>query len=225
MTLLDYYRSDSGSDILIESGKRIRGRRKEMKLTQKELLERIRNDAGIKYTSIISGWENGTEKIDKTGQLAALADALQCDPEYITCQCDTLRKEYADPVQRFGLSEQALKVMEAAPGPEGFSSVVDFVLCSENVRQAFRSLLKLNDRILEKDRAIWERSSKEYEKLQKRRNEIKTQVIFGAGFKGTIISKTDFLTDSYGQYVIRPEQARYIAEQQLIAEIRKALEK
>jgi transcriptional regulator with XRE-family HTH domain len=208
-----------------ESGSRIRKRRLSLGIKSRNAF----SEQIGKYTACgpdtIKAIESGREPIKRLAPLGAICTVLDCDPEYITCQCDTLRKEYADPVQRFGLSEQALKVMEAAPGPEGFSSVVDFVLCSENVRQAFRSLLKLNDRILEKDRAIWERSSKEYEKLQKRRNEIKTQVIFGAGFKGTIISKTDFLTDSYGQYVIRPEQARYIAEQQLIAEIRKALEK
>jgi len=219
---LDY---SNRPDLWKLSGERIRERRKQMGYRSKEAFaEKISTLIPFKG-KIVGTWERGQAPINKVEQLGAVCQILECDPEYITCQCDTLRKQYADPAARFGLSEQSFSILEENLGSKDAAAVADFVLCSDGVRQAFRSLLKLNDGILEKDRAIRERSSKEYEKLQKRRNEIKTQVIFEAGFKGTIMSKTDFFTDSYGQYVVQPEQARYIAEQQLIAEIRKALEK
>ena len=217
-----YYSTDP--DLWKLSGSRIAERRKALGLSKIALADRISEITSCDRQTV-SAWEHGKAPINKLIQLGAVCQILECDPEYITCQCDTLRKQYADPAARFGLSEQSFSILEENLGSKDAAAVADFVLCSDGVRQAFRSLLKLNDGILEKDRSIWERSSKEYEKLQKRRNEIKTQVIFEAGFKGTIMPKTDFFTDSYGQYVVHPEQARYIAEQQLIAEIRKALEK
>lgn len=206
------------------SGERIRERREQLGYTQDSFAEKISDYSRCNRQNVIK-WENGKAPINKLIQLGAVCQILECDPEYITCQCDTLRKQFADPAARFGLSEQALEVLEAAPGPEGFSSVVDFVLCSENVRQAFRSLLKLNYRILEEDRMIREQFPEDYEKGQKYSKEIESQLILTGDFDGMIMPKTDFYTDPYGQYVVQPEQARYIAEQQLIAEIRKALEK
>ena len=224
MTLLDYYRSDPGSDILIESGKRIRGRREEMKLTQAKLLERIRNDAGIKHTSVISGWEHGTEKIDKTGQLAALADALQCDPEYITCQCDTLRKGYADPVQRFGLSEQSFHVLEHAPERAGTAVTANFVLENINVALALYSILKLHH-----DKEMSEPAETLIDFMNDKKEEERLKsgedVAFIKGGEYSIHHRLDFVKDDNRQYTISQKQAAFIAEQQLIDEIRKALER
>lgn len=193
------------------SGERIRERREQLGYTQDSFAEKISDYSRCNRQNVIK-WENGKAPINKLIQLGAVCQILECDPEYITCQCDTLRKQFADPAARFGLSEQALEVLEAAPGPEGFSSVVDFVLCSENVRQAFRSLLKLNKTIPEKETGPDLTGDD-------------SRLILTGDFDGCLLPKTDFYTDPYGQYVVQPEQARYIAEQQLIAEIRKALEK
>lgn len=217
-----YYSTDPA--LWKQSGSRIAERRKALGLSKIALAEKISAFTSCDRQTV-SAWEHGKSPIIKLIQLGAVCKILECDPEYITCQCDTLRKQFADPAARFGLSEQSLEALEAAPGPEGFSSVVDFVLCSENVRQAFRSLLKLNYRILEEDRMIREQFPEDYEKEQKYSKEIESQLILTGDFDGMIMPKTDFYTDPYGQYVVLPEQARYIAEQQLIAEIRKALEK
>lgn len=204
-----YYSTDPA--LWKQSGSRIAERRKALGLSKIALAEKISAFTSCDRQTV-SAWEHGKSPIIKLIQLGAVCQILECDPEYITCQCDTLRKQFADPVARFGLSEQSLEALEAAPGPEGFSSVVDFVLCSENVRQAFRSLLKLNETLPEKGTGPDPAGDD-------------SRLILTGDFDGMIMPKTDFYTDPYGQYVVQPEQARYIAEQQLIAEIRKALEK
>ncbi|MBR7046436.1 MAG: helix-turn-helix transcriptional regulator [Lachnospiraceae bacterium] len=207
----DFLHYSTDPDLWKQSGSRIAERRKALGLSKIALADRISEITSCDRQTV-SAWEHGKAPINKLIQLGAVCKILECDPEYITCQCDTLRKQFADPAARFGLSEQALEVLEAAPGPEGFSSVVDFVLCSENVRQAFRSLLWLYETLPEKGTGPDPAGDDAH-------------VIFTGGFDGVIMQKTDFYTDPFGQYVVQPEQARYIAEQQLIAEVRKALEK
>lgn len=225
-TLMDYWKSSPGSDLLLESGRRIRDRRNKLKISQTALLEYVRRHTGIKSRTVISEWEHGKRRIESLGQLAALAERLQCDPEYITCQCGTERKKYADPVSRFGLSENAFAVLEQAPGKNGFGPVVDFVLCNENVRQAFKSMLKLHDRIKSVNESLSpeeQKAAKEYEKGEGAEERL---TAFNDPEGKLIIAKypkTDFFEDSFGQYIVDPEQAVYIAEQQLIDRIREAL--
>ena len=218
-----YYSTDP--DLWKLSGSRIAERRKALGLSKIALADRISEITSCDRQTV-SAWEHGKAPINKLIQLGAVCQILECDPEYITCQCDTLRKQYADPAARFGLSEQSLEVLEAASGSEGFSSVVDFVLCSENVRQAFRSLLKLNYRILEEDRMIREQFPEDYEQSQQHKNDNLGRFALVNGELVLVpVEKLDIYGDEFGQYIVDPVQARYIAEQQLIAEIRKALEK
>lgn len=246
-TLLDYWNSAPGSAILTESGRRIVERRNALKISQAALLEHLRQHAGIKSRTIISEWEHGKRRIETIGQLAALADLLQCDPEYITCQSDTLRKEYHDPARRFGLSEQSFAVLEMSeelaaidrkiiqqfpdvPADEigsqnATADMVNFVLENDSVHNAFCSLLGLlRDRDENADRtaSAWP---------DKPDSQIRDKIAAGEILPfpkdgGTAYhSYLDFMKDDNSMYAVSGKQAAFIAEQQLIAEIRKALEK
>lgn len=200
-----------------ESGSRIRKRRESLGIkSRKAFSEQI-----SKYTACgpdtIKAIESGRESIKRLAPLGAICTVLDCDPEYITCQCDTLRKENADPVQRFGLSEQSFAVLEQNTDKEGIAPAIDFVLCSGNVRQALKSLLTVYESISETETAFPAGS--------RPKDSDDTQLILTDDFSGMLIPKTDFITDPYGQYIVSTKQAAFIAEQQLIAEIRKAFEK
>ena len=200
-----------------ESGSRIRKRRESLGIkSRKAFSEQI-----SKYTACgpdtIKAIESGRESIKRLAPLGAICTVLDCDPEYITCQCDTLRKENADPVQRFGLSEQSFAVLEQNTDKEGIAPAIDFVLCSGNVRQALKSLLTVYESISETETAFPAGS--------RPKDSDDTQLILTDDFSGMWIPKTDFITDPYGQYIVSTKQAAFIAEQQLIAEIRKAFEK
>lgn len=106
--LIDYWNAEKDGAVLIECGKRIIKRRKDPdkragKLTQDQLSEQL--DLTRKT---VGNWEAGHTHIETVGQLAALSDILECDIEYLTCQCDTLRKENQNAVELYGLSEEAL---------------------------------------------------------------------------------------------------------------------
>lgn len=200
-----------------ESGSRIRKRRLSLGIKSRNAF----SEQIGKYTACgpdtIKAIESGREPIKRLAPLGAICTVLDCDPEYITCQCDTLRKEYADPVQRFGLSEQSFAVLEQNTDKEGIAPAIDFVLCSGNVRQALKSLLAVYESISETETAFPAGS--------RPKDSDDTQLILTDDFSGMLIPKTDFITDPYGQYIVSTKQAAFIAEQQLIAEIRKAFEK
>ena len=200
-----------------ESGSRIRKRRLSLGIKSRNAF----SEQIGKYTACgpdtIKAIESGREPIKRLAPLGAICTVLDCDPEYITCQCDTLRKENADPVQRFGLSEQSFAVLEQNTGKESIAPAIDFVLCSGNVRQALKSLLTVYESISETETAFPAGS--------RPKDSDDTQLILTGDFSGMLIPKTDFITDPYGQYIVSTKQAAFIAEQQLIAEIRKAFEK
>lgn len=223
-TLLDYWNSDPGSAILSESGRRIVERRNALNIKQKALLEHIRQHAGIKSRTIISEWEHGKRRIETIGQLAALADLLQCDPEYITCQSDTLRKAYHDPAQRFGLSEQSFAVLEHAPERARSAVTASFVLENMEVTLALYSILRLHrdKRMSEPAETLIDfmNDKKEEERLKSGED-----VAFIKGGEYSLHHRLDLVKDDNRQYTISQNQAAFIAEQQLIDEIRKALER
>ena len=220
---LDYSKKP---DLWKISGKRIRERRKQLGYRSKDsFAEKISTLIPLNGSESVGIWERGQAPINKVEQLAAVCQILECDPEYITCQCDTLRKEYAEPAARFGLSESAFAVLEQDTGKSGFAPVIDFLLNNKEVRQSFRSLLNLHDGIKAEEKSMTaeeKRSAEEYAK------EHDTALIVFNDPHGKLnfadIPKTDFYKDSFGQYIVDPGQAVYIAEQQLIAEIRKAIE-
>ena len=111
--LIDYWNAEEDGAVLIECGKRIIKRRKDPdkragKLTQEQLSEQL--DLTRKT---VGNWEAGHTHIETVGQLAALSEILECDIEYLTCQCDTLRKENQNAVELYGLSEKALMKLQA----------------------------------------------------------------------------------------------------------------
>ncbi len=112
-TLLDYWKAREDEAVLIECGNRITNRREEPakragKLTQEQLAEQL----DISVRTVIN-WENGHKHINNVGQLALLSEILECDIEYLTCQCDTLREENQNAVELYGLSEKALMKLQA----------------------------------------------------------------------------------------------------------------
>lgn len=223
-TLLDYWNSDSGSAILTESGRRIVERRNALNIKQKALLEHVRQHAGIKSRTVISKWEHGTKKIETIGQLAALADLLQCDPEYITCQSDTLRKEYHDPARRFGLSEQSFAILEHAPEKARSAVTASFVLENMEVTLALYSLLKVH---LDKGMSEPAETLIDFGNDKRMEERLKSgeDVAFVKGNEYSLHHRLDLVKDDNRQYTISQKQAAFIAEQQLIDEIRKALER
>lgn len=223
-TLLDYWNSDPGSEILTESGRRIVERRNALNIKQKDLLEHVRQHAGISSRTIVSKWEHGKKKIETIGQLAALADLLQCDPEYITCQCDTLRKEYADPVRRFGLSEQSFAVLEHAPEKARSAVTASFVLENMEVTLALYSILNVH---LDKGMSEPAETLIDFMNDKKEEERLKSgeDVAFVKGNEYSLHHRLDLVKDDNRQYTISQKQAAFIAEQQLIDEIRKALER
>ena len=111
-TLLDYWKAREDEAVLIECGNRITNRREEPakragKLTQEQLAEQL----DISVRTVIN-WENGHKHINNVGQLALLSEILECDIEYLTCQCDTLRKENQNAVELYGLSEEAFIALQ-----------------------------------------------------------------------------------------------------------------
>ena len=200
-----------------ESGSRIRKRRLSLGIKSRNAFSEQIGKYTACGTDTIKAIESGREPIKRLAPLGAICTVLDCDPEYITCQCDTLRKEYADPVQRFGLSEQSFAVLEQNTVKEGIAPAIDFVLCSGNVRQALKSLLTVYESISETETAFPAGS--------RPKDSDDTQLILTDDFSGMLIPKTDFITDPYGQYIVSTKQVAFIAEQQLIAEIRKAFEK
>lgn len=206
-----------------KSAERIVERRNALGLSQKRFIEELNKYVPCKR-STVSRWENAVCPINKLEHLGAVCRILECDPEYITCQCDTLRKQFADPVSRFGLSEQSFTVLEQDPGRKDAAAVVDFVLCRGNVRQAFRSLLDLQNRIQSEKRFLQKKFPADYEQSQQHKNDSPGRLALVNGELTAVpIEKLDIYGDEFGQYIVDPEQAGYIAEQQLIAEIREAL--
>ena len=108
----DLFNYCNDPDLWKESGKRIEARRKELGMRFKTDLSKAFSEYSPCTRQQIADWEKGNLCINKITDLATLSRILQCDPEYITCQCDTIRKEYADPVDRFGLSENTLHTLE-----------------------------------------------------------------------------------------------------------------
>lgn len=90
-----------------ESGDRIRQLRRMRGITS---LDALADLLGVERR-LPGRWETGKEPIKKLADLAALAKVLECDPEYITCQSDTLYLYKDNPSKLFGLSEATLDAL------------------------------------------------------------------------------------------------------------------
>lgn len=104
----DLYDYINNSDLWKESGNRICSRRKKKNISSQGKLADLLNVG----RELVIDWEKGHQPIIKTADLAALARILEVDPEYITCQCDTLRKENDNIVSVTGLSEKAVRFLK-----------------------------------------------------------------------------------------------------------------
>ena len=214
----------NNSAIWKESGRRIRKRRKALGIKSRDaFLEQIRKYEACSLERI-KNIESGKDPIKGLAILGAICTVLQCDPGYITCQCDTLRKEYADPVQRFGLSEQSFHVLEHSPGKTGTAITANFILENKEVALALYSILKLHH-----DKEISEPAETLIDFLNDKEMEEKIKsgemVAFVKGNEYSLHHRLDLVKDDNKQYTISQKQATFIAEQQLIDEIRKALER
>lgn len=238
--LLDY---SNKPDLWNLSGERIRERREQLGYTQDSLAEKISEYSRCDRQNVIK-WENGKAPINKLIQLGAVCQILECDPEYITCQCDTLRKEYSDPVSRFGLSEDTLGFLEEAETVHrneieewntyfastpieyekcDSANVIDFIIDNRSILTALKTLLHLTGT---------SGSRIDLSGFNFKANGNIEKAIKNGGLIASVLnektvfhSPLELYRDNKNQFVVTKEQAAYIAEQQLIAEIRKALEK
>lgn len=210
-------------DLWKVSGKRIRERRKQLGYRSKDAFaEKISTLIPFKGESV-GIWERGQAPINKVEQLGAVCQILECDPEYITCQCDTFRKENSDPVSRFGLSEESFKALEKETEEKQFTlnhghevdeefgivgkpynhfydtDIVDFILGNKDILSAFRYILDLKA-----EEAAKGRKNDRFDDFE---------------------NLPSPLRDFFWRENAKKNQGLIIAEQQLIAEIRKALEK
>lgn len=90
-------------------GRRIKDRRKELKMTQTELADKI-NGGVMGDTaphSQISQWEQG-KKIPETDALIRLCNALECDIDYLLGAIETPRKATHDVAKQTGLKIKAV---------------------------------------------------------------------------------------------------------------------
>lgn len=90
-------------------GQRIKDRRKELKMTQTELADKI-NGGVMGDTaphSQISQWEQG-KKIPETDALIRLCNALECDMDYLLGAIETPRKATCDVAEQTGLDVKAV---------------------------------------------------------------------------------------------------------------------
>ena len=104
----DLYDYINNADLWKKSGERIRQLRRARGISS---LEKFGDMLGVERR-LPGRWEKGKEPINKLADMAALTKILGCDPEYITCQCDTLRKENQNIVSVTGLSEKAIRFLK-----------------------------------------------------------------------------------------------------------------
>ena len=210
----DLFNYCNDPDLWKESGKRIEARRKELGMRFKTDLSKAFSEYSPCTRQQIADWEKGNLCINKITDLATLSRILQCDPEYITCQCDTIRKEYADPVDRFGLSENTLHTLENDVlqskqnyDPEKETQnyfnayIINFLFEHIEIIEA------LNDLI---DISLFPDND--------------TETVTYKGPDGELIQIDNYLNGPpVCAYLVNNRQARFIAEQQLIEKLRKVL--
>lgn len=125
-------------------GQRILQRRKENKLTQRDLAEA----AGVSYASI-SLWES--DKTEPRGKnLHALAEALQCSPTWLLFgDEDKIPGEPKSKEEKLRLSvdeEELLKLYRALPESEQLAQINNLRARVENFNTLFEELLKARKR-------------------------------------------------------------------------------
>lgn len=198
-----------------ESGDRIRQLRRMRGITS---LDALADLLGVERR-LPGRWETGKEPIKKLADLAALAKVLECDPEYITCQSDTLYLYKDNPSKLFGLSEATLdalierkyspaetnlydtSVQRNTVSSYAVTRTLEAIICNKKVLDALCNLVlaeSANSPLMKDIHKYWPDSSK---------------------------SRQEYSTmDSSGADYLPAEQKTFMAEQQFIFELRKVFD-
>lgn len=209
----DLYDYCNNPELWKKSGMRIKKRRKELNIKSMDKFGEMISESSPIDRRLIGQIEAGKISINKINTLAAFCRVLQCDPEYITCQCDTLRKENADPVKRFWLSENTLNILSADTVNRNYDSGSEH---SCSYAFVINFLFEHIDLIEAIDRLI------EISLYPHENTETVTYKVPG----GKLTKIDNFMKGPIiGAYIVNNDHARFIVEQQLIEKFRKAIAK
>ena len=125
-------------------GDRIRQRRNEIGLTQKELAAKINPGTSIETAphTQVAQWENGKKK-PGTDALIRLCNALDCDMDYILGAIDVPRRAVYDVKEQTGLSDSAVNsLMEAKQ--RNYNAGLDVLSALLSDRKFWEAIANLN---------------------------------------------------------------------------------
>ena len=125
-------------------GDRIRQRRNEIGLTQKELAAKINPGTSIETAphTQVAQWENGKKK-PGTDALIRLCNALDCDMDYILGAIDVPRRAVYDVKEQTGLSDSAVNsLMEAKQ--RNYNAGLDILSALLSDRKFWEAIANLN---------------------------------------------------------------------------------
>ena len=125
-------------------GDRIRQRRNEIGLTQKELAAKINPGTSIETAphTQVAQWENGKKK-PGTDALIRLCNALDCDMDYILGAIDVPRRAVYDVKEQTGLSDSAENsLMEAKQ--RNYNAGLDILSALLSDRKFWEAIANLN---------------------------------------------------------------------------------
>ena len=125
-------------------GDRIRQRRNEIGLTQKELAAKINPGTSIETAphTQVAQWESGKKK-PGTDALIRLCNALDCDIDYILGAIDVPRRAVYDVKEQTGLSDSAVNsLMEAKQ--RNYNAGLDILSALLSDRKFWEAIANLN---------------------------------------------------------------------------------
>lgn len=125
-------------------GDRIRQRRNEIGLTQKELAAKINPGTSIETAphTQVAQWESGKKK-PGTDALIRLCNALDCDMDYILGAIDVPRRAVYDVKEQTGLSDSAVNsLMEAKQ--RNYNAGLDILSALLSDRKFWEAIANLN---------------------------------------------------------------------------------
>lgn len=243
----DLFNYCNDPDLWKESGKRIADRRKQLGMRFTTDLSKTLSAYSSSTRQHIAEWEHGEKCINKLCDLAALCKVLECDPEYITCQCDTLRKKNEDPLKRSGLLESSINIL--SDSIKTLEEHFDFLTNApmEKIVPFYDSLEDPEDSLpYEEENLTIKRMGKE--RFIKENNATAIVINFLLGHYELILTLFDYLQLAYGLneltpgndtnrftdslqydpidngfYTITPNRKRYIIEQEFIHRLRRAV--
>lgn len=125
-------------------GRRIKERRKQLGLTQKELAAKI--NPGIEIEDAphtqITNWENGV-RAPETESLIRLCNALNCDIDYLLGAIDVPRRAVYDVKEQTGLSDSAVHSLVVAK-QQNYIAGLDILSALLSDRKFWEAIANLN---------------------------------------------------------------------------------